>query len=602
MVRLELFRDIVVASVEDICGLGIESFRSGSVRRQARTGETGLGIPGRPVLRLDNGNTMTDWYEKKTFGSLPDAVAGRYGDREALCFKEQRYTFTEVAGHIDEVAKGLMQAGVQSGDKVCLWLNNCPEWIFSMFALAKIGAVQVPVNTRFRTNDLEYVLRQCNATTLITHTTSGPIDYLAMAGELLPLKDAAPGAEIASEAFPHMKRVVIVSGEQRPGTLSWPEMLAAGRQVSDGGLRSRAQGVDPDDTVFIIYTSGTTGFPKGVMHSHKLLRNVEDRANRMGITCNDVFLNYLPLFHLFGYSEGALMSMVTGMRQVLTETFVADECIALVERDKCTILCGFETHLKDLVEAQQRNPRDLSSLRVGLFAAGMHSATAICRKAAEVLAPMVQFTGYGMSEMGVGSLLSSLDSTLDQRSESSGYPMQGYRCRVIDPETGEDRPTGEQGELLFKGYSLMQGYYNKPEETAQCYDADGWFHTGDMGELREDGYIRFVGRYKDMLKIGGENVDPMEVEGFLLQHPGIHQVAVVGYPDDRLTEVAVAFVQSQPQVGLSAEDVIAYCKGKIASFKIPKHVLFIEDLPMTASGKVQKVKLREQALSLIKPV
>lgn len=544
---------------------------------------------------------MGDWYEKKTFGSLPDRIAERYGDREALCFEDRRYTFAEVAALIDEVAKGLMHMGVQPGDRVCLWLNNCPEWIFAMYALAKIGAVQVPVNTRFRTADLEFVLRQSNSTTLLTHSTSGPIDYLAMVRELLPLEDSGVAREVVSPDFLEMKRVVILSEESRFDTTPWPDMLAGGRKVSDAALQARADAVDPEDTVFIMYTSGTTGFPKGVMHSHKLIRNVEDRANRMSITRNDVILNYLPLFHLFGYSEGALMSMVTGARQVLTETFDADECIALIEREHCSFMCGFETHLKELVEAQQRNPHDISSLRVSLFAAGMHSATGICRKAAEVLAPMVQFTGYGMSEMGVGTLLSALDSNLEQRSESSGYPMHGYECRVVDPESGKDQPPGVPGELVFKGYSLLQGYYNQPEETAKCYDTDGWFHTGDMGVMREDGYIRFLGRYKDMLKIGGENVDPMEVEGYLLQHSGIHQVSVVGYPDPRLTEIAVAFVQPKPGANITAEDIVAYCKGRIASFKIPRHVIFVEDFPMTASGKVQKFKLRAQAKDLIKP-
>lgn len=544
---------------------------------------------------------MGDWYEQKTFGSLPDRMAEWHGDREALCFEDRRYTFAEVAARTDEVAKGLMHLDVRPGERVCLWLNNCPEWIFAMYALAKIGAVQVPVNTRFRTADLGFVLRQSNCTTLLTHSTSGPIDYLAMVHELLPLDGGRGAGEVFSPDFPELKRVVILSGESRFDTTTWPDMLAGGRRISDAALRERADAVDPGSTVYIMYTSGTTGFPKGVMHPHWIIRNVEDRANRMAITKNDVILNYLPLFHLFGYSEGALMSMLTGARQVLTATFDPDECIELIQKERVTILNGFETHLKELVEAQERNPHDMSSLRVSLFAAGMHSATGICRKAAEVLAPMVQITGYGMSEMGVGTLLSALDSTLEQRSETSGYPMQGYQCRVVDSESGQDQPLGVPGELVFKGYTLMQGYYNQPEETAKCYDADGWFHTGDMGVMREDGYIRFLGRYKDMLKIGGENVDPMEVEGYLLQHPEVHQVSVVGYPDPRLTEIAVAFVQLKPGANITSEDIIASCKGRIASFKIPRHVLFVENFPMTASGKVQKIKLRAQAKDLIKP-
>ena len=491
---------------------------------------------------------MGDWFEKRTLGSLPEDMARRFGEREAICFEGQRFTFAAVSAHADRVAKGLMASGIQPGDMVSLWLTNCPEWIFAMYALAKIGAIQVPINTRFRTDDLQYVMGQSDSTTLITHDVSGQVNYLDIVKKVLPLAEG-DGGEISSEQFPKMKRVIIKSEREYPGTDSWGALLSAGDAVSDSALRERADAVDPDGTVFIMYTSGTTGFPKGVMHSHKIIRNVEDRANRMAITRNDVILNYLPLFHLFGYSEGAMMSMVTGARQVITATFDPDECVELIEKERVTIMNGFETHLKDLIDAQERSPHDMSSLRTGLFAAGMHSATDINRKAGTVLAPIKTFTGYGMSEMGVGPMLSSLDSSEEQRCETSGYPIQGYECRVIDPETGQEQPHDVPGELVIKGYSMMQGYYGKPKETADCYDAEGWFHTGDMAQTREDGYIRFLGRYKDMLKIGGENVDPMEVEGRLLEHPGVHQVAVVGFPDARLTEVAVAFVQPVPEAG-----------------------------------------------------
>ena len=543
---------------------------------------------------------MGDWFAKRTLGSLPEDMARRFGEREAICFEGQRFTFAAVSAHTDRVAKGLMAVGIQPGDMVSLWLTNCPEWIFAMFALAKIGAIQVPINTRFRTDDLQYVMGQSDSTTLITHDVSGQVNYLDIVRKVLPLAEG-DGGEISSEQFPKMKRVIIKSEREYPGTDSWGALLSAGDAVSDSALRERADAVDPDGTVFIMYTSGTTGFPKGVMHSHKIIRNVEDRANRMAITRNDVILNYLPLFHLFGYSEGAMMSMVTGARQVITATFDPDECVELIEKERVTIMNGFETHLKDLIDAQERSPHDMSSLRTGLFAAGMHSATDINRKAGTVLAPIKTFTGYGMSEMGVGPMLSALDSSEEQRCETSGYPIQGYECRVIDPETGQEQPHDVPGELVIKGYSMMQGYYGKPKETADCYDAEGWFHTGDMAQTREDGYIRFLGRYKDMLKIGGENVDPMEVEGRLLEHPGVHQVAVVGFPDARLTEVAVAFVQPVPEAGIKPQEVIDYCKGRFASFKIPRHVLFVEEFPMTASGKIQKVKLRELAKQQIKP-
>jgi fatty-acyl-CoA synthase len=535
---------------------------------------------------------MREWDGKTTLGTLPALAAERFGDREALVFRDLRLTFRELADNIDRVAKGLIQVGIRPGEKVGLWLNNCPEWIYSMFALAKIGAVQVPVNTRFRTADTEYVLKQSDCSTLITHDVSGPIDYLAMARELVPREDYAPDGTIRSGRLPELRRLVILGRPGHEGTIPWTDVLAAAAEMSDEALGERAAAVSATDTLFIMYTSGTTGFPKGVMRDHRLIRNQCDRIIRLDTTENDVMLNYLPLFHIFGYVDGPLLSVMTGNRQVLTETFVADACLDLVERERVTQMHGFETHLKDLVEAQERKPRDISSLRTGIFAVGMNSAVAVARKAGTVLAPLKSLTAYGMTEIGANVSLSLLDSTEEQRCESSGLPCEGYEIRVIDPVTGKDQPTGTPGEMIVKTFNIMQAYYKRPEETAKAFDEDGWFHSGDMGLIRPDGYIRFLGRYKDMLKIGGENVDPMEVEGYLLGHPGIHMVAVVGHPDQRLTEVPAAFVVPVAGASLTEQDVIEHCKGKIASFKIPRHVVFVDELPMTTTGKVQKAKLR----------
>ena len=537
---------------------------------------------------------MTEWYAKITFGSLTDTMAERFGQREALVYKDERYTFQEVHERTDELACGLIQLGIKPGDHVALWLMNRPEWIFTMFALARIGAVQVPVNTRFRTHDLAYLLKQSDASYLITHDISGPVDFLAMVRDVINLPEH--GVDIDDPEFPVMAKVIILSENEHRGCVHWNTMLNAGCEVDSAQLHARVDACDPDLPVFIMYTSGTTGFPKGAMHSHIMLRLIGDRAFRCAITENDTILNYLPLFHMFSYSEGALMSMLTGARQILMETFDPDESIRLVETEGVTIMHGFETHLKDLTEAQERIGADVSTLRCGLFACGTKSSVPICRKAAEVLAPLVSITGYGMSEMGVGSLIGSLGDSLEQRSESSGYVAPGFDCRIVDPETKEEQPVGAVGELVFKGYGLMMGYYNKPDETADCYDEEGWFHTGDTGVRRSDGYVSFLGRYKDMLKVGGENVDPMEVEALLLGAEGVQQVAVIGFPDPRLTEVAVAYVQARSSANLTETFIIEYCRGKIASFKIPRHVLFLDELPMTASGKVRKIELREDAI------
>ena len=538
-----------------------------------------------------------EWYRKRRFGDLADDIAARHGSREGLVFQNERYTFAETAAEIDRAAKGLMTMGVGRGDHVALWLNNSANWIFISFALAKIGAVQVPINTRFRTADLEYVVRQSDSTVLITHDRSGPIDYLDMVRQVVELPGS--GDKIEDANFPELRQVIILGREDYPGTVSWAAAKRAGEGLGDDALAARAAAVDPDDPVFIMYTSGTTGFPKGAVHSHKLIRNIEERAFRMAFSPNDVILNYLPLFHAFGYSEAALMSLVSGAKQIITETFDPAECLDLVAAEGVSVMHGFEAHIKGLTEAQEARPREISSLRTGLFAAGMHSATPVNRRAAKVLAPFRPLSGFGMTETWLGVMVGALDDDESHRCETSGYPGLGYETRIADPETGAEQPVGVPGELLVRGYSLMLGYYKKPDETAACYDAEGWFHTGDTAERLADGYLRFLGRYKDMLKVGGENVDPMETEGLLLAHPEVFQIAIVGLPDDKLSEVPVAFVQRAPGSEIEPEAVIEYCRGKVASFKIPRHVIFVDDFPMTASGKIRKVDLRAEARRLL---
>jgi len=533
-----------------------------------------------------------EWFPKRTIGSLVDERATRDGAREALVFEGRRWTFADLARDVDAVARGLIGLGIGPGDKVSLWMMNRPEWIHAALAVMRIGAVLVPINTRLRTDDAAYVLGQSDSTTLIIAARSGPIDYLGMVRALLP--SLGSGGDAAHDPkLPALRRVVVLDDAPAPGTIPWPSLVETGTRVPDHALRARIEAVDPDTTALIIYTSGTTGFPKGVMHCHTIVRNVVDRAFRMAITAADTILMYLPLYHLFGFSEGMLMSMVTGARQVVTQTFDPDESLRLLEEERATILHGFDTHFKDLLEASQRRPRDTSSVRTGLLASGMSSSIPIAREARKVFGRFL--SGYGMSEIGAGATLSALDSTEEQCAEASGYPAPGYEIRIVDPETGREQPVGMPGEILVRSYMLMQGYYRKPEETAKAIDPDAWMHTGDMGLMRPDGHVRFMGRYKDMLKIGGENVDPMEVEAYLMTHPAINLAAVVGLPDARLSEVAVAFIRLEPGPTVTEPEVIEYCRGKIASYKIPRHVFFVDDFPWTGSGKIQKVRLREEA-------
>lgn len=534
-----------------------------------------------------------EWYPKRRFGDLPRDIAARFPYREGLVFGAARHTFAAVATRVDDAAKRLMAAGVRHGDHVALWLNNCDDWIFISFGILKIGAVLVPINTRFRSRDLAYVLKQSDSSVLITHDQSGPIDYLGMVREAVSLPQ--DGEQVRDATYPMLRRVIVLGAQPHRGTADWAALAEMSKRVSDDDLADRAGAVGPDATAFIMYTSGTTGFPKGVVHTHRLIRNVEERAFRMAITRNDVILNYLPLFHAFGLSEAAWMSLVTGAKQIVTRTFDPDESLDLIERERVSVIHGFEAHMKGLADAQEARARDLSSLRTGIFAAGMLSATPVTRRGARVLAPLKNLAGFGMTETWLGVTLCALDDDETHRCETSGYPGLGYEVRVIDSDTGVASGVGVPGELQVRGDSVMREYYKKPAETAATFTEDGWLRTGDAGMWLEDGYIRFLGRYKDMLKVGGENVDPMETEGLLLEHPAIDQVAVVGLPDARLGEVPVAYVACAPGIHIEADAVIAYCRGKVASFKVPRHVIFLDSFPMTESGKIRKADLRADA-------
>ena len=536
---------------------------------------------------------MAEWFEKRTLGALLDDAARRYGPREAITFEGRRWTFQQFREDVDRTARALIHLGVQPSDKVSLWMPNRPEWLHICFALAKIGAVLVPINTRFRTSDLEYVVRQSDTSTLIIQGRSGPVDYLSMVEEVCPeISGNSPGS-LNLSAFPDLRRIVVLGDEQRPGTHNWDDVMAAAGEISQEEMERRHAAVDPDDTVLLMYTSGTTGFPKGVMHNHNIQRTLIDGGNRQGMTPRDVILMYLPLFHCFGLYEGPIMSLVSGARMVLMPLFDAGEALRLVEEERCTVLNGFDTHFFDLISHPRCASTDKSSLRTILFAAGMASSEPIARRAQQELCPTI--TAWGMTEVGVGGTRSFLDSPEDDRCAASGHPLPGYEFKVIDPDTGETQPPDTLGELCVRGYALMQGYYKKPEETAQAVDADGWMHTGDVAVMRDDDRVRFFGRYKDMLKVGGENVDPMEVEAFLMDHPAVNRVQVIGVPDQRLSEVPCACVVTEPGRQLTVEDVDAFCRGRMASFKIPRHLMLMDDYPMTSSGKVQKYILRQMA-------
>ena len=536
---------------------------------------------------------MPDWFDKQTIGDLLNRAADRFGPREALRYEGRRWTFAEFRDEVDRVARALIRLGVEPGDKVSLWMPNRAEWLFLFGAIAKIGAVIVPINTRFRTGDMAYLVQHSDSTALILMDRSGPVDYLDMLREVAPEVDAGDAANLRPATFPALRNVVVWGESPPAGVIGWDAMLAGAEEVPASELARREAAVSPDDTFLLMYTSGTTGFPKGVMHCHNPIRTITDAANRMGMSSRDVILMYLPLFHCFGLYEGPLMSWVTGARVVLTTMFDAGEVLRLLEAERATVMDGFDTHFFDLTHHPDVDRIDKSSLRTILLAVGMASSEPTARLAQEKLCPSL--SAWGMTEVGVGATRTFLDAPIDDRCVESGHPLPGYEFKVIDPDTGETQPPSTMGELCVRGYALMQGYYKRPEATAEAIDDDGWFHTGDVATRRDDGSIRFLGRYRDMLKVGGENVDPTEVEAFLLEHPAVNKAQVIGVPDPRLAEVACACVVVEPGQAITHADLDAFCRGKMASFKIPRHLVIMDDYPMTSSGKVQKYLLRRMA-------
>ena len=545
---------------------------------------------------------MSHWFNKTTFHNLLYDTSGKFPENIALISGDRTWTFSELVEQVEKTANALTNIGVVPGDKVAIWMPNSPEWIFSFFAISSIGAIVVPINTRFRRHDIEYILKQSDTKILLTVDHFGPVDYLNILRDCCPEIEEFKPNELNLVAFPELKSIIVSGNSQLYSSTPWETFIRDSETTNLPKKHVAPDSAAPNQTVLMMYTSGTTGFPKGVMHNHNILRTITDAANRMGYTNRDVILMYLPLFHCFGLYEGPLMSITTGCTMVLMERFESSNVLHLIEKYRATVINGFDTHFHDLINDKTLKQTTTSSLRTALFAAGMEATEPIARQAQTLLCPTV--TAWGMTEVGVGATRSFLDSPIDIRCKSSGYPLPGYEFKTIDPDTGIQTPYEQPGELCIRGYALMQGYYKKPKETQDAIDSKGWFHSGDVAVISSDTSIRFLGRYKDQLKVGGENVDPIEVEAYLQTHQLIDKVQVVGVPDTRLNEVPCACVVLKPENSIDITDISEYCVNQLASFKIPKYLLIFQEFPMTASGKVQKFKLRELAteqLGIISP-
>jgi fatty-acyl-CoA synthase len=535
-----------------------------------------------------------------TLGQILDRAASAFPENEAIVYADRdfRLTYRQFGNLVDRLARGLMAMGVQKGEKVAVWATNVPYWVALQFATAKIGAVLLTVNTNYRAGELAYVLEQSESENLFLIDGYQDIDYLQTVYELVPELRTQQRGHLSSSRFPHLKRVFFLGLEKHRGMYSIPEVLAMAAVTSDDDYRTRQADLDPRDVVNMQYTSGTTGFPKGVMLTHL---NIGTNGYWIGahqhFGPNDRVCLPVPLFHCFGCVLGVLAAVNHGSTLVILEGFDPVAAMTAVEQERCTALYGVPTMFIAILDHTLFSKFRFDSLRTGIMA-GSPCPVPIMRRVIDALYMREITICYGLTEASPVITQTRIGDDIRRQTETVGRAMPGIEVKVVDPKTGAALPPSAQGEICCRGYNIMKGYYKMPEATAAAIDADGWLHSGDLGMLDADGYLAITGRLKDMIIRGGENIYPREIEEYLFKLDGVADVQVVGVPHPRYGEEVGAFIRLKPKAALSEQDVKDFCRGRISRYKIPRHVAFVANYPMTASGKIQKYKLVELSKKL----
>ncbi|TDO49126.1 fatty-acyl-CoA synthase [Kribbella sp. VKM Ac-2527] len=516
-------------------------------------------------------------------GNLRRAV-GAYGDRDAMVevASGRRWTYGEFGADVETVARGLMARGIAKGDRVGIWAPNCAEWTITQYATATIGAILVNINPAYRTHELAYALNQSGVKLLVSATEFKTSDYRAMVDEVR--KDCAA-----------LEDTVYI------GTSDWDELVAAAEGISKEQLSEREAELSFDDPINIQYTSGTTGFPKGATLSHhNILNNGYFVTELIGFTEDDRLCIPVPFYHCFGMVMGNLGCTTHGACMVIPgPAFDPKSTLQAVQDERCTGLYGVPTMFIAELGLPDFASYDLTSLRTGVMAGSPCPVEVMKRCVADMHMAEVAIC-YGMTETSPVSTQTRRDDDLDRRTSTVGQVMPHVEVKLVDPATGLVVPRGEPGELCTRGYSVMLGYWNEPEKTAEAIDQARWMHTGDLAVMRDDGYVTIVGRIKDMVIRGGENVYPREIEEFLYTHPGVADVQVIGVPDPKYGEELCAWIKLKPGADpLDAAKVKEFATGKLAHYKIPRYVLLVDDFPMTVTGKIRKVEMREKSVELL---
>ena len=535
--------------------------------------------------------------DERTLGQILDDTVAKYPDNDAVIYldRDYRQTWAEFKKSVDELARGLMGLGVKKGDKVALWATNVPYWVTLQFATAQIGAVLITVNTNYRESEVAYLLAQSETENLFIIDGYRDHDYLATIYELVPELKSQPRGQLKSERFPHLKRVMFLGMEKHRGLYSLPEIIAMSAMTSDADYKARQAELSPYDVVNMQYTSGTTGFPKGVMLSHI---NVGNNGYWIGYNMRfsekDRLCLPVPLFHCFGCVLGVMAAVNHGTTLVILENFNPLHVMASISEEGCTAVYGVPTMFLAVLEHKSFPRFDFSTLRTGIMA-GSVCPEPLMRRVIDDMNMREITICYGLTENSPVMSQTTIDDTLEHRVQTVGRSLPGIEVIVADQETCEELPRGQQGEVMCRGYSVMKGYYNMPEATAEAITPDGWLHTGDLGEMDEEGYLRITGRSKDMIIRGGENVYPREIEEYIYGMEGVQDIQVVGVPSRKYGEEVGAFIIPKPGYDIRPEDVRDFCRGHIAWYKVPRFIACIKEFPLTASGKIMKYKLRELA-------
>ena len=537
-----------------------------------------------------------------TVGGILEKYVAEDPDHEFMIYPDRglRFTYKEFDERVNIFAKGLLSIGVTKGSKVGVWAKNVPDWMTLMFATAKIGAVLVTVNTNYKNAELEYIMKNADIHTMCMVNGYRDSDYVQILYDLVPELKTTQRGKLRSEKFPELRNVVYIGQEKLRGMYNTSELMKLGTLVGDDELERAKSRVDCHDEINMQYTSGTTGFPKGVMlTSHNILNNGLTIGDRMHFTAADRLLICVPLFHCFGCVLGVCSVITHGSTMVMVEDFDPLKVLASVHRERCTALHGVPTMFIAELHHPMFDMFDLSSLRTGIMA-GAPCPIETMKQVMDKMYCKEIISVYGLTETSPGMTASATTDSMEIRATTVGRAFPNVEVKVLDPQTNEECPPGTPGEMCCKGYNIMKGYYKNPEATAAIIDENGFLHSGDLGVMDENGYFRITGRIKEMIIRGGENIYPREIENFLYKMPQIEAIEVAGIPSPKYGEQVGAFIKIKEGCTLTEEEVKLYCRGQIARYKIPKYIFFVEGYPMTASGKIQKYRLKDIGLDLLK--